>query len=390
MSVPERSSPTLRRATAEDIDAILDLLTEYDQPRAYFEPFYLNDSSYQPDHSWVVEEQGHLLSHLRIFDRVLQLRGVAVRIAGIGNVITANAARGRGYVGQLLRTVLTELPKEGYVYSLLWTHLPELYQRYGWVPLKQEVLKAQLTHQSAAEIQVSPYEAQQLSAIQHLYTLCNTHRSGAIIRSDAYWNEQPTWLHEQPGQFLIAQDVQSGRPLAYGRGRAREEKIKLLEFGMEPACLDAGRMLLATLAEQCHGALEGRVPEALRSVFYSGEVTLLPDTSFMGLTLSMAALVDLLRPQWMLRLQQGGVTQGELNVATSAGSVRVNLTGTAIQREQRSPQQPELLSAPAFAHLLFFGWDQEAKGLLGARSDEGLLQALFPAQDCTIWQADEF
>src|SRR5712691_3977431 len=122
---------TIRRAQPEDIGAVLDLLTEYGLPRSYFEPFYLNDASYRPEHSWVAEQNGRLVSHLRIFDRWIRVGWAKLHIAGVGNVITAQDARGRGYAGQLMRAMLPELHQEGYAYSLLWTHLPDLYSRYG-------------------------------------------------------------------------------------------------------------------------------------------------------------------------------------------------------------------------------------------------------------------
>src|SRR5437588_10957111 len=135
---------TIRRGTPEDIESILDLLTEYGLPRSYFEPFYLNDASYRPEHSWVVERNGRLLSHLRIYDRWIRVGRAKLHIAGVGNVITARGARGRGYSGQIMRAMLPVLNQERYAYSLLWTHIPHLYGRYGWVPIEQELVRAVL------------------------------------------------------------------------------------------------------------------------------------------------------------------------------------------------------------------------------------------------------
>jgi hypothetical protein len=47
---------TIRLSRPEDVEAILNLLTEYDLSRSYFEPFYLNDSSSQPEYPRVVEQ----------------------------------------------------------------------------------------------------------------------------------------------------------------------------------------------------------------------------------------------------------------------------------------------------------------------------------------------
>src|SRR5437763_7285590 len=116
MNSGSRMSVTIRRATSEDIEPILDLLTEYGFPRSYFEPFYLNDSSYRPEQSWVVEQGGRLLSHLRIYDRWIRVGRAKLHIAGVGNVITARDARGLGYSGQIMRAMLPVLRQKGYAY----------------------------------------------------------------------------------------------------------------------------------------------------------------------------------------------------------------------------------------------------------------------------------
>src|SRR5438045_5672645 len=141
MSSSSAAPITIRRGIAEDIEPILNLLTEYGLPRSYFEPFYLNDSSYRPEQSWVIEEYGQLVSHIRIYDRWIRVEQAKVHIAGIGNVITALNARGHGYAGKIMRTMLPVLQQEGYAYSLLWTHLPDLCGRYRWVLIAQDLLR---------------------------------------------------------------------------------------------------------------------------------------------------------------------------------------------------------------------------------------------------------
>lgn len=81
MKSSSEQSTTIRRGRPGDVEAILNLLTEYGLPRSYFEPFYLNDSSYRPEHSWVVEQRGRLLSHLRVYDRWNRVDRAKLRIA---------------------------------------------------------------------------------------------------------------------------------------------------------------------------------------------------------------------------------------------------------------------------------------------------------------------
>src|SRR5712692_8488377 len=130
MSASEGPPATIRQGRPADVEAILDLLTHYELPRAAFERHYYADPTYRPEHSWLVERDGRLVAHLRIYDRLLYLSGARLRVAGVGNVVTHRDERSRGYAGQLLEAVLAALPGEGYAYSLLWTHLPVYYARY--------------------------------------------------------------------------------------------------------------------------------------------------------------------------------------------------------------------------------------------------------------------
>jgi predicted acetyltransferase len=133
MSVSEGAA-VIRRGRSEDVEPILDLLAHYERPRSYFEPFYLKDPSYRPEHSWMAEQDGRLLAHLRVFDRKIWVGGPELRVAGVGNVITAPDQRGRGHAGGVLRAMLDEIPAEGFAYSLLRAYQPILYERHGWAP----------------------------------------------------------------------------------------------------------------------------------------------------------------------------------------------------------------------------------------------------------------
>jgi predicted N-acetyltransferase YhbS len=132
-----KESATIRRARTEDVEPILDLLAHYERPRSYFEPFYLKDPSYRPDLSWVVEEDGRLVAHIRVFDREIRVGGTELRVAALGNLITAPDQRGRGHAGRLLEAILAEIPGEGFPYSLLRAYQPVLYERHGWATIDQ-------------------------------------------------------------------------------------------------------------------------------------------------------------------------------------------------------------------------------------------------------------
>jgi hypothetical protein len=94
-----KEGAVIRRGRADDVEPILDLLAFYERPRSYFEPFYLKDPRYLPEHSWVVEKDGRLLAHLRVFDRKVRVSGTELHVAAIANVITAPISGGANSLG---------------------------------------------------------------------------------------------------------------------------------------------------------------------------------------------------------------------------------------------------------------------------------------------------
>src|SRR5437764_11222906 len=309
--IPGKGTPvTVRQARPEDVEAILNLLTEYGLPRSYFEPFYLSDTSYRPEHSWVVEQYGQLLSHLRIYDRWIRVGSVEMRIAGVGNVITAQDARGHGYSGQIMRAMLPVLQLEGYAYSLLWTHIPQLYARYGWAPIEQDLVRAVLPVDVENSARIAPLQAGDLPAAMRLYEAANAERTGTAVRTPEYWREQSTWLQETPEHFLVAHDNMTDAIIGYVRGRVMEQAVEILELAVEGGSFDIGRELLAAISMQRGGQLQGQFPRSLRAVFLPGEANTLPESGLMGRAINLAELLRVLEPLWRERLQPAGGSEG--------------------------------------------------------------------------------
>ena len=384
------SAVIIRRGTSRDIEAILNLLTDYGLPRSYFAPFYLNDSSYRPEHSWVVEENGQLVSHLRIYDRWMRVGQAKLHIAGIGNVITAPEARGHGYAGKLMQAILPELQREQYAYSLLWTHLPDLYGRYGWVPIEQELVRAIMPPPALGSVQAVPFQPTDLPGIMQLYEVTNAGRTGTIIRTPEYWREQPAWLHEERNDLLVAHD-KTGEIAGYIRSRATQHYIEVLELGAVGNNIDTGRALLIEASQQCKGHLQGQFPPSLRTFFLPGEFETIEEHGLMGRVINFAELIHALEPVWNERIREAGVTEGALLLSTSSGRITIQATRGYIRMNpsgvigaQSSVDEQE------FAHLLFHGFDERANNLPGKQADSSFLRALFPQQDFVIWQADAF
>ncbi|HEX6480478.1 MAG TPA: GNAT family N-acetyltransferase [Ktedonobacteraceae bacterium] len=388
----EEMAVTIRRGTAADIEPILDLLTEYGFPRSYFEPFYLNDTSYRPEHSWVVERNGRLLSHLRIYDRWIRVGRAKLHIAGVGNVITAQDARGHGYSGQIMRVMLPVLDQEGYAYSLLGTHIPHLYGRYGWVPVEQDLLQAVLPPSILGEVRITPFQEGDLPAIMRLYETTNAGRTGTTIRTPEYWREQSSWLHEDQDGFLVAHDMAEDVPVGYVRSRTMQNTVEILELGIERGALDIGRELLTATSMRRDGQLQGQLPPSMKAIFLQGEFSITPEPGLMGRVINLAELLHVLEPVWRDRIGEAGGSEGTLSLFTSAGqaAIQIRRNGNIQVNEPGTTGMGSSLNEREFAHLLLRGFDESAENMLGKRQDASFLRVLFPEQDFVIWQADAF
>ncbi len=370
-----------RPADRDDIDQILDLLTEYELPRAYFEPLYLDDPTYRPKQSWVVEQNDQLLAHLRVFDRTLLIQGVATGVAGIGNVITARASRGKGYAGRLLTTLLEVLPSQGYVYSLLGTAVPGLYARYGWVPVEQHVVRATLAEVPTWRGRLAPFQPDDLAEVMRLYATSNARRTGPTVRSADYWRGQLAWLRQDRDDFLVARTL-DGELAGYVRCHARlGELTEILELGLTADDIRLGRHLLGQLGRRAEPLLEAHLPPSLVGIFHPEERVLLLEHGLMARVLQVESLVRTFRPVCEQRLRASGLGGAHLRLRLSAGDLDLHLGDS-------TPLVVSLHEAQ-LTHLLFHGRDASILPPVPER-DEDVLLALFPAQDFVMWPADNF
>lgn len=389
MDSSRKTHVTIRRGTSEDIEPILELLTEYELPRSYFEPFYLNDTSYLPEQSWVVEQDGRLVSHLRVFDRWIRVGRTKLHVAGIGNVITARDARGHGYAGQIMRVMLPELQREAYAYSLLGTHIPNLYMRYGWVPIEQEILQALLPPSIEGSVTITPFQEGDFQDCMRLYDENNAERTGTIIRTPEYWRDQTTWI--QGENFLVARDPAEGRIVGYVRSRALQNAIEVLELGSEGVSLEIGRTLLAVASMPHDGYLQGQLPRSLRGIFLPGEFEVVSDPGLMGRVIDLAALLHALQPLWSDRIREASISDGAVRLSTMAGPAAIYVQNGNMRIDMQDiDEHVPSLSEGEFAHLLFHGFDERADTVMGDRLDAAFLRVLFPEQDFVTWQADAF
>lgn len=374
----------VRRAVEADVGRILDLLTHYDQPRAAFEPWYVADSAYRPEDSWLVEDSGALVAHLRIYPRRLRIGPAAVLpVAGIGNVVTARSARGQGYADRLIQAAVRAAAEDGYAYSLLWTHLPGLYARHGYGVTVEDETSVTVPPPPPG-IPVRAAEPHELPALAALQATFDAHRQGTGVRDLAFWRESPRWLGDE---ILVSTDGVAG----YVRRRVDGEVVTVLELGVPVSDPAVGHALLAAAAAPTGGRLRARLPPSLRSQLAAwgpGDAT---TTALMGRALSVRALAEALTATWSPRLAAAGGRQVDLvvPVQTPTGDVGLRVSPDRVDVVP-TPETVPPLDPSALTTLLLRGCDGTALGVLGARPDTEQLSVVAPADDFVLWQSDAF
>lgn len=87
-----------------------------------------------PLFSVVVEDDGAVVAHAGVVDRVVKVGEELLRVAGIQNVFVLPAGRGRGLCDRVMEAAMEEAARRGFDAGLLFCvpDLEKVYRRVGW------------------------------------------------------------------------------------------------------------------------------------------------------------------------------------------------------------------------------------------------------------------
>lgn len=364
----------VRQATEADVPAILDLLTHFDRPREFLRPRYEQDPTYQPRQSFVWEEDGRLLAHVRVYERTLRLPDATLAMAGIGNVVTHREHRRRGYNRRVLDSALADAAHRGFAYSLLWTNSPFVYERHGYGSAPEQVVAGVAaapggSPSNARPVLVRPFEITDLPSVARLYEQVHGERPGTVVRDQPYWRANLAFRREEPGDFLLALDEDT----LVGYIRTRRDGTDLEVTELTSASTAAARHLLTVAAAPVSGRVTGRLPESAIALLDAAP-HVEESGRLMGRPLRLDNLATALR-------DSRPDTRPGLTVHPAGGHDVLLRTPTG----PTAPIGPGLLTS-----LLLWGAADRLEPQLTPRPDAALLRSLFPPQDGVLWQADSF
>lgn len=251
-----------RRADLPAVYELVDAAFPFARPEL-FRNQTESDSSYRFWQTRLAEVDGRIVSHVRIFDRTMLVRGMRLRAGGIGSVATDPRYRKYGMASALLKDAIAQMERRGYHVSFLFTGIPHFYARLGWRVVRQPYYAA-----SAREIADLPsqdgvrarrFRPADIPALARIYDRASEGRTGAVARSKRYWRDHLTWTDDDAPGFLVGEVKE--KPVAYARSRMEIDRhLNLLEVIALPGEERALPPLLAALARygQSKGAAELR------------------------------------------------------------------------------------------------------------------------------------
>ena len=177
--------PAERNRLADFCGTVFDVSIDYFRRRWEYDP---GAGSF----GVVLESGDEIIGYAHVFDRQLNAGQRVLRCAGLGNVAVSPAHRGRGHAGALVERCLDEAGPRGFEVSLLYTHIPGLYERNGYrVVTTADVL---VNGDSGADW----YEVAELSGNdRRCYSRDHGTRRGTVVRDERYWKARENWLPEE-------------------------------------------------------------------------------------------------------------------------------------------------------------------------------------------------
>jgi len=249
-----------RTIVPHERDAVLDLLAEWLNDRAFFARYFEHDVGYRDALCFVAADGKRIVSTLQVFRRRICVDGVEVQVGGIGNVFTTAAYREHGIASELLTRAVAAMDAHGFDLSLLFAVRLAFYGRLGWQSHVRHLVfvEGAPAHDDGPSA-LAPFVQRDLDAVMEIYDAYNTGRSGPTVRDRRYWLGQLHHAGNPHEDFLVAR--RGGEIVAYARGAPLYDVYVVMEHGHLPGHEDALVQLLCHLQTTAAAAFPGMVTQ---------------------------------------------------------------------------------------------------------------------------------
>ncbi|MEI8371495.1 MAG: GNAT family N-acetyltransferase [Planctomycetota bacterium] len=228
----------------------------------------LNDPFYAPDDRLLLRRMGRTIAHVHVTRRLMQFGSLALPVAGLQGLATANHCRRQGLGTHLLLAAERQMAQSGALIGLLRTRIPHFFRRTGWAlcggssgcaasphAVLVRLLEQGLSLRRASRIQVRPWRRWEEEAIARVYRQSLPGNYGLLQRSRPYW----LWLLERRAydQFYVALDGPDlwdfNESSTQFVGYAAIKREKIVELVTAPG---RRKVAMELLARACGDAIE--------------------------------------------------------------------------------------------------------------------------------------
>lgn len=210
--------------------------------------YYLTgDPGYRHERTRLILEGRRPVGVLQIFERRVRWEDGSKRVGCVANLTVHPTRRRRGYASKLLEDAVNYMRGEGFEYSLLFTRIPEFYERLGWRRIPLTLLSGTLKNRFETRLKGVVRRMRvdaDLKPLVNLYSRFNRGRWGTVVRTERLWRSELKWLFDEDlNRFMVYVE---GAVKAYVRGHKHHPYVT--EFGFERGCEDAAWALIRRCA----------------------------------------------------------------------------------------------------------------------------------------------
>jgi len=232
---------------------------EPNSPERYL-AYAQGDPKYTVNHSRVIEVDGLIVAHLRIWDRTLRIKDAEVLAAGIGSMCVHPDHRKKGFAKALMQDTEQYFFDANYDMGLLFTIIgTPFYEALEWIPIDLPIFRFGKIDEPRIGHNIRQLDVEKdLDTVMNIYNMSGFRYTGSVLRDRDYWTDGPAKIRSVFPQWGIEQD---GELVAYVNFEMDEEEVWIKE-----ACAWKGEALaFADLAglvlQECAGRrLEGSLP----------------------------------------------------------------------------------------------------------------------------------
>lgn len=226
----------IRRLTREDLDESLKLIDYAFQFERTEQQREEDRNRRVPEWTWGAFVDGKLSAQLIQYPLEMYLRGVKMRMGGIGAVSSWPEYRRGGLVARLLVNSLRDMKESGQPVSLLTPFSYAFYRKYGWemaIDRKKYTIPTALWPVSAGERAPGSYErlpgdpGAVIGTLGPVYEQYAARFNGTLSRTADWWETRI--ISRRNGEFVAWRD-ESGAVQGYLQYRMKNREFDVQEF----------------------------------------------------------------------------------------------------------------------------------------------------------------